>query len=224
MLLLAGLFDWFGGGKYHYKLTVEVETPDGIRTGSAVREVVYTEDLIAKYLIKLPDAGVVSVRQHGEAVVVDLPGGQTLFALLPLNGYEPLQAAFGNDAPATVDAAVADGRIATLAATHGFAAYNNGFGYDDHVSNYPMLVRFKDQRDPTSVALVDPSDLAASFGADVRLRRITLQMTDEDVTVGIEKRLSWLPTIYKMRIGSNFRPLEIPVGDFHGLFTTEKSK
>lgn len=78
---MAGLFDRFVGGKYHYKMTVEVETPDGLRPGSSVREVIYTEDLIAKYLIKLPDAGVVSVRQHGEAVAVDLPGGQTLFAL-----------------------------------------------------------------------------------------------------------------------------------------------
>jgi hypothetical protein len=52
-----------------------------------------------------------------------------------------------------------------------------------------MLVTFKDIADPTSVVLVDPDDLAASFGAGYRLKAITVQVTDKPVTVGIEKRL-----------------------------------
>ena len=55
-----------------------------------------------------------------------------------------------------------------------------------------MLVTFGDLSDPTSVAEVDPDDLAATFGEGVRLKRITVQLTDDPVTTGIEKRLAWL--------------------------------
>ncbi len=52
-----------------------------------------------------------------------------------------------------------------------------------------MLVRFRNIRDPSSVETVDPDNLAKSFGAGVRLKRITVQITDDPVTSGIDKRL-----------------------------------
>ena len=55
-----------------------------------------------------------------------------------------------------------------------------------------MLVTFGDLDDPTSVAEVDPDDLAASFGEGYALKRITVQITDDPVTTGIEQRLGWL--------------------------------
>ena len=60
-------------------------------------------------------------------------------------------------------------------------------------SAYPMLVTFGDLADPTSVAEVDPDDLAATFGEGVKLKRITVELTDDPVTTGIEERLGWLP-------------------------------
>jgi hypothetical protein len=42
------------------------------------------------------------------------------------------------------------------------------------------------------VQRVDPANLAASFGPGIRLKRITVEVTDDDVTTGIEKRLRWL--------------------------------
>jgi hypothetical protein len=56
----------------------------------------------------------------------------------------------------------------------------------------PILVRFRDLSDPTSVELVDPSDLAASFGAGVKLERMSIEITDAPVTRGIEAVLPWL--------------------------------
>lgn len=50
---------------------------------------------------------------------------------------------------------------------------------------YPMLVTFDDITDPASVRLVDPSNLAASFGPGVRLKSVTLEVTDEAVTAGV---------------------------------------
>ena len=52
---------------------------------------------------------------------------------------------------------------------------------------------FRDIRDPKSVERVDPAALDKSFGAGVTLRRITVAVTNDPVTTGIEKRLGWLP-------------------------------
>jgi hypothetical protein len=74
---------------------------------------------------------------------------------------------------------------------------------------YPMLVTFGDEADPTSVTLVDPDDLAATFGAGVKLRRITAELTDDPVTTGIEKRLGWLTNYYdKMLDGRSIRHID----------------
>lgn len=68
--------------KLRYEMTVEVEAPNGVRTSSAVREVVYREGYQGASLSE--DRGAVSVK--GEAVAIDLPNGHTLFALLTAPG------------------------------------------------------------------------------------------------------------------------------------------
>lgn len=64
--------------KIRYKVTVTVETPEGIKTGSAVREASrYTEPSI------LPDQGGSFYRvTSGEAVIIDLGAHGVLFSLL----------------------------------------------------------------------------------------------------------------------------------------------
>ena len=47
-----------------------------------------------------------------------------------------------------------------------------------------MLVTFGDINDPKSVERIDP--------AAIGVRRIIVEVTDEPVTTGIEKRLGWL--------------------------------
>jgi len=59
-----------------------------------------------------------------------------------------------------------------------------------------MMVTFGDLADPTSVAEVDPDYLAATFGEGVKLKRVTVELTDDPVTTGIEARLGWLPGYY----------------------------
>ena len=193
-LLLVGCGVVKSYAPFRYRLTVEVETPAGLRSGSSVIEVTAGE-----VRSTLGGAGV-DVR--GEAAAVDLPGGQTLFALLryedhggwagdamfdvvpyPSDKSIPIDDRFG----AHVQAVIADRTLHVVPRTTKNVS-------DKDVSAYPMLVRFGDIRDPKSVALVNPDDLAASFGAGYRLRRMTVQRTDDPVTVGIEKRLGWLAT------------------------------
>ena len=61
---------------YRYRMTVEVDTPAGLRTGSSVIEVTTRWDNAP------PHASGVHSRVRGQAVAVDMPGGDTLFALL----------------------------------------------------------------------------------------------------------------------------------------------
>lgn len=50
----------------------------------------------------------------------------------------------------------------------------------------PLLVTFDDitEPEPETVREVDPEDLAAVFGEEVRLRAVTLEITGEVVTEG----------------------------------------
>ncbi len=185
MLALSGCKLLGSSRTYRYRMTVEVETPQGLKTGSAVREIVYTEQMI-----KLPDAAAVTATQRGEAVVVDLPNGQALFALLSTNGYETLQAAFGDDSPATLNAAQNDERLVELRPKPNSIPEQSG---------YPTLVTFSDVADPSSLKLVDPIHLSAIFGSGTRLKRIVLEITDDAVTTGIVKQLGWLDQLDRFR-------------------------
>jgi hypothetical protein len=60
----------------------------------------------------------------------------------------------------------------------------------------PLLVRFRDLNDPTTVERVDPFDLAGSFGAGVKIKRATIEITNAPVTTGIEQKLPWLALPY----------------------------
>ena len=49
---------------------------------------------------------------------------------------------------------------------------------------YLVRVKFDDVAKPETVRLVDPADLAATFGTGVRLRGMTFEMMEEAVTEG----------------------------------------
>ena len=55
----------------------------------------------------------------------------------------------------------------------------------------PLMVRFRDEKNPMSVEAVDPLDFAATFGPSVALKPIKVQLSDEAVTAGIAKRFEW---------------------------------
>jgi hypothetical protein len=212
--LLAGCGLLNSNYTYRYKITVEVDTPEGLKSGFAVHETIVGKSNV--------DLGELSakrgMRTRGEAVAVDLPSGQTLFALIPVSRLtqSALDPEWKND---WVESAM---RITSGNTPKGPLPMSPGKPRPVGLkTGYPMLVTFADSSDPASVKLVDPADLAASFGAGVRLKRITLEITEDPVTTGIEKRLAWLTKSLK---GYDFRPEGIPVGNFRSLFTTEVSQ
>ena len=182
---------------YRYRLTVEVETPEGLKTGSSVIEVTETDQngINGSHL---------DIKVKGEAVAVDLPGGQVLFALLDKASSAAVDAVEEQLGPVPNDENAWRNQIRQVKdQTAIFELPSSITVRGKDVATYPTLVRFRDLSDPRSVEKVLPTNLASSFGPGVRLKRITIQVTDDDVTEGIEKRLGWLPNYYnKMLDGS----------------------
>ena len=174
---------------YRYRITVEVDTPQGLRTGSSVWESWGQEGTVLD--------GTMGVDYRGEAVAVDLPTG-TLFALLrdPKMGYNYPAGVVDSQFKATFNVQV-DPQDGWKDLSRQIARSRATMTLEPRF--YPALVRFRDTNDPASVEIVHPSNLAASFGPGVRLRRITVTVTDDGVTTGIEKRLPWLEPLGRER-------------------------
>ncbi len=169
----------FAYHSWHQKMTVEVAVGDQLYTGSSVVEMTVTGH---------PEIPLVhGVRnlelEEGEAVVVELPSHQYLFALLTYNAF--LARDVFKDL--IVEAVHAPGERWAGA----LSRLREARVIDP--KHYPLLVTFMDITDPTTVQQVYPDNLAATFGAGVSLKRITLEITDEPVTEGkIERVLGWL--------------------------------
>lgn len=177
-LVLAGCGR--NSASYRFRMTVEVETPQGLRSGSSVMEV-----RLARGMAIGDQSGVTS-GVFGEAVVVDLPDGP-LFVLLqvpdagpPLQSVVP-RALLGrrSDGP---DGVMADDE--KLGSTW-FSEYRAELPRAD----WPLMVRFGDISDPKTVEQVDPDTIG--------VKRILLETTRDDVTTGIEKRIPWIDHLDK---------------------------
>lgn len=201
---------------YRYRLTVEVDTPEGVKSGSGVIEV---EQSLSRSTAAPAKVGV-QRKVHGEAVAVDLPNGKTLFALLRSENnvdwasYIYVYLATHEKGKPFIDQL---DNVLEVTGERTLPRMWPPVGFLEERSAYPMLVTFGDLADPTSVAQVDPDDLAATFGEGVRLNRITVELTDDPVTSGIEDRLGWFDASFKKYTKDEF-PKGIPVGDFKGLF------
>jgi hypothetical protein len=180
-MLVAGCTEKY---TYRYRVTVEVDTPQGLRSGSSVWETTAWEGS------GIPDTAIRS-QEKGEAVALNLPGG-TLFALLrdPKLGYDYAKGIVEGhldrhplpDVPMGKDWKESRRLIAKAKPAFELAP-----------DEYPLLVRFGDTSNSASIEQVSPTDLAAQFGQGIRLRRITVAVTDEEPVIGpIRHRLPWL--------------------------------
>ncbi|MEZ0260944.1 MAG: hypothetical protein ACAH80_08040, partial [Alphaproteobacteria bacterium] len=191
--ILAGLWIVWGiiypSGTWRYKMTVTVATPEGIKTGSAVREVAV--QLVPQITPEMKP----SITLAGEAVIVDLGERGILFALL--KGYKM-----------TDHAKVLPFYVFPSAAVplekDGLSFYSSLKAGPKEVEPqfYPMFVHFRDTKDPKTVEsliemeecpgrhawpeplCVKANHFEAMFGKGVYLKSVTLEMTDEAVTLG----------------------------------------
>ncbi|ASR53711.1 hypothetical protein B5J99_18940 (plasmid) [Blastomonas fulva] len=121
------------------------------------------------------------VLTRGEATIIELADGP-VFVLLktPVAGVD-----LGGEATDALLATLPDGGDDYIAAINKLGGW-----FADPVSaelpreKWPLMVRFGDLNDPTSVKRIDPESLG--------VKRILLETTHDDVTVGLQDRLQWL--------------------------------
>ncbi len=202
-----------------YRLTLEVEMNGTVQTGSGVIEERWYNQIYFKDLANgIPWV----VHTRGEAVTVDLGSRGSLFALL--TGPErksrgSSQTYFSPDPQQvllTQLSPVGQGRI-TPDILEQLSRRRDIVKIP--VEGLPMLVRFRDISDPTSVEEVNPDDLAASFGPGIKLRGATIAISDEPVTVGIEEKLRWLKVLNGGYLAGKHFPIKGPAGMYYaGMF------
>jgi hypothetical protein len=171
---------------HKYRLSVSVDTPDGVKSTSGVFAV-------------FPYRGYSvsgDTYTRGDALFVDLGGGKNLVALMmhgdkgaEINGmnYVALRA---------YRAAGSNVSFANLNKVTGSAAVTGDL--------IPVMVTFANVSDPRTARAVSPDDLAATFGAGYRLQDVSVAMVKngfwpldvggvlgEPVTRGVEAKLPW---------------------------------
>ena len=171
---------------WHQKLSVTMQTPRGIVSGSSVAEV------RAAFGVKPMSQAEVQYGYAGEATVVEVAPGKYLFALLG-GTEERFACAAGpamNWSGPWFPKPNAKPRGEWLAEIPQMAGQPPVTVPKECL---PLMVTFGDITDPKTVQRVDPDDLAASFGPGVSLKAVTLAVTDEPVTEGkVEAVLGWL--------------------------------
>jgi hypothetical protein len=184
------------------RLTLVVETPEGERTGSSVTQLTTS--------FPGPLGRTLRGRLEGEVVVVDLGARGLLFTTFESHwgmgrgGMDMYNA----DLTLFPRENFRDKYQKDMSNYDKYAAYLDELNRlkpkgELPFKDLPVLVRFRDPKDPTSVELVDALNLAGSFGSGVALKRASVEITDDPVTKGIETRLPWLAS-------SNVSPTLIP--------------
>ena len=171
--------------EWQQKITVQVETPAGLVSGSSVTHVVYTFN--PNFFAVIGPSGGNPYKLTGEAVVVEVLPGKYLFALL--TGAE-------SKGRTEIISRVFSPKTANHGKKDAALRYHEGLKPGDKmvlpVDFYPMLVTFTDINDPASVKRAEPTNLERYFGAGVTLKAIVLEITDEPVTEGwVDEVLGW---------------------------------
>ncbi len=187
--------------RYRYRMTVEVMTPHGLRTGSAVYEI---EAYANARLLPEERAGGGAFR--GQAVVVDLPDGP-LFVLMRRPG--------GDDSlPGLVtQTLLPDKNIKNVedyvAAVRRLGAAWSDLRADLPRQDWPRMIRFGDPSDPRTLYDTSPDQIGVS--------RIIIETTKDKISDGIEHIIPWIDHLDKY-LSDRKNPFTSEIsGDINGL-------
>ncbi|MGE3831838.1 MAG: hypothetical protein AB7F76_12660 [Parvibaculaceae bacterium] len=184
---LLGLVLWLGSAflyetwntyVHSFRLTLEVDTPDGVKSDSSVIRVAFTDK--ATWALQTPGA---LGRARGEAVFVDLGRGKNVIVTL---AFGPL---VGDPDHLTNLAALALRRDDPF-------WFEEAPNWDATVEldgeNIPGLATFADLADPRTARVVNPQNFEEAFGPGYRFRTLSLEMTHDAATEKIKMKLPWV--------------------------------
>ena len=161
-----------------FRMTIEVQTPGGLRSGSSVIETSAWES---------GNWGPIEARGvrrdfKGRAVFVDLGDGRNLVALLAFGPEGTDQTKLFR----LVGAALAPGK--SIDWKEEYSLTGTGSLPREYT---PTLITFANLANPGTAALVDPADLEKTFGAGFAVKQVLLATTSESASEGIGKILPW---------------------------------
>jgi len=203
-----GLYAWkYPTYSYQFRITVEVDTVDGVKTGASVLQVRTNQ---FPYWVTLGNNNS-NTWVRGEAVFVDLGRGRSLIALLALgeNAEDGAVRSFAPrsffvrqdielnkalpglvDQPSTylVFTEKIDHEVAWSEALSSLRVRRRPFAGDRR----PTLVTFLDAADPASLRHVPYDNPSAVLGSDVLAVRTWIDMTKDPVTWTLPQHLPWV--------------------------------
>ena len=170
VLIVIGAIVWVGKDyifpvEWKYRLTVEIETPDGIKTGSAVRKIRASKNFAGVINNAAP---IVMYEVMGEAVAIPL-GERILFISIGDDAYEQVYAAFGyasGDDWKQIQSVLRleKGERAEL---------------KKRIGNF---YTFMDEADPVSLERLTSQDFARVFGEGVFFKGATVEIVDDVIS------------------------------------------
>ena len=186
-------------------MTVTVDTPEGLKSGYSVIEV------MVKSAPEIQGLSGTRAFVRGEAVTVDLGAHGKLFAVWSHDdAYRVVFDSFPGPPGLT---------------RSGIEYYTRLKGTKSLLGSanpmMPLLVYFEDINDPMTVKKVDSNNLAKVFGDGVQLKEIAIEMTDEPTTTTIDKHLVWLKGLNGGYLGGGGTAKNTPLGLDAGYFKRE---
>ncbi|RKE54245.1 hypothetical protein C8J41_1035 [Sphingomonas sp. PP-CC-3G-468] len=190
---------------YRYKMTVHVATPGGDRAYSSVR------GIHSEYVSSIMSSSGRTIKDtlQGEAVIMDLPDGRTVYALLsrpdnldyatyvtgPALGRHIPRAKSGDITLASAKGAFLDEivsrREAMLALKGPYDLPRTVTHNPSHRTDYqpeqmwPMFVMFSDPANPKTVIELSPEAIGVS--------NISIALTEDEISSSVLSKLPWLP-------------------------------
>lgn len=172
---------------HKYRLTIEVDTPDGVRSAAGV---------ISVHPNRSYGHGG-SNRVRGDAVLVDLGRGRNVVALLAHADKTVDLEDINFVALRAFNAAGQKAMFRQMSRLTGSVPVKAGL--------MPVLATFADSGDPTTMRVVRPDDFEGALGKDIRLRGMTVEIVPnglwpidfggalgEPVTRGIVAKMPWI--------------------------------
>lgn len=194
----GGLFP----ASYRFRLTMSVVDGGDTFIGSSVIEIIAAETGSL-----LPEGAKRDWTVRGEAVHVGLPRGRELFALLRTKAHfqdmaglsmSTLHPEFRSSGYDVVESAsdLGNGRYPGPAAVE--------------FSDYPMLVSFRDRRNPLTVFEVNPAGTSSGLGYLFQKVSLVAEITDDPVTFEINSALEDLDIVPGHSLDRDFTPTSNP--------------
>lgn len=161
-----------------YRMTVSVEVDGQVRSASSVIE--YS---VTKQMQFLPTVNPKHFDAEGQAVFIDLGRERSLIALLQSGEF-----AQEYDFPLRV--VPSHFELKTERQLASMSTLRGKWELDE--KNLPTLATFSDPNNSATLRVVRPDQLEQAFGQGVRWRGVTIEMTTDPVTRGLEARLPFL--------------------------------